>query len=182
MLIDPWGWPLTRYLWFHSQWTTLLCQCIPLPFALTFTDADSCQHHDGQSYQIYSIEKESHSCMHAVSPSSTTHWPQSHLSFHMLHMQILQKDLYNHCAAPIFLQWKLNTSIEDNFSFQYDEFHQLPPPGSSLGWVSIHTLHTYVYMSIILGKLLLCKMCVLSFLWHSRKQQQKEGGSSYVVG
>jgi hypothetical protein len=32
---------------------------------------------------------------------------------------------------------------EDKISFQYDEFHQLPPPGSSLGWVSIHTLHTY---------------------------------------
>jgi hypothetical protein len=122
--------------------------------------------------------------MHAVLPSNTTRWPQSHLSFHM-HIQILRKELYNHCAAPIFLQWKSNTSIEDNFSFQYDEFHQLPRAGSFLGWVSIHTLptlHTYVYMSIILGKLLLCKMCVLSFLWHSRKQQRKEGGSSYVVG
>jgi len=120
-----------------------------------------------------------HACSLAI--SNTTRWPQSHLSFHM-HIQILQKELYSDCAAPIFLQLKSNISIEDNFSFQYDEFHQLPPPGSSLGWVSIHTLHTYVCMSIILGKLLLCKLSVLSFLWHSRKQQQKEGGSSYVVG
>jgi hypothetical protein len=70
---------------------------------------------------------------------------KSHLSFHV-HIQILQKELYNHCAAPIFLQWKSNTSIADNISFQYDEFHQLPHPGSSLGWASIHTLHTYMYI------------------------------------
>jgi len=37
---------------FHLQWPASLCQCISFPFALTFTDADFCEHHDGQSCQI----------------------------------------------------------------------------------------------------------------------------------
>jgi hypothetical protein len=63
-----------------------------------------------------------------------------------MHIQILQKELYNHCAAPIFLQWKLNTSIGDNFSFQYDDFNPSNPTPSSrqLLRVGVNTYITYI--------------------------------------